>query len=875
MINLSIKKKLIIVVLIPLSVLLVSSMLTILEKEKKVEKLERIQNALQYSQEIGKIIHELQVERGLSSAYIGSDGLKFHDNLIQERKRVDTELKKLPKSLQQYKDLHQYIAPLTLMDFSTLETIRQNVDRLNYSSLNSIHHYNTLIKKSLDIISEISLLSSDFKLSQLLYSYINFMQAKEYTGIKRALISSAFGENEYKPEDLSEFYTYNTLYTTSIANFQHYAYPANKQYFLHLEKSRLYKKVENFESFIDVKMKKNNLLSKMKELSGYGGLIHDFKNYLLRGDEKYFTRFQNHYIQFIKLIQQYKQLKVSRTEISYLTQIQTTFAQYKENLEYIHTLDKKPTVMLLDKQVKIDDTQAIYAFKVLSENIIGVNIKEWFFASTAWINNLYTLENRILLKLHQNISTLENTTNDSLNILKFSMSLMFLLVVLLSIGLYKNISYKLFLIERGLIRFLDYLTNKTNKYELLQIEGKDEFAHLAASINTNMKSTAVHIEKEVAKRTIELQNATNAKSEFLANMSHEIRTPLNAIVGFIDRLYKYETAEEKRLQLKTVKNAASSLLSVINDILDFSKIEQHKLLIENHPFEIQETFSLVVELFFSKAKERQISIKLHIDEDLPQRTQGDTTRIKQVLSNLLSNAIKFSDMQDTIFVNVVYLQAENAYKCEVIDQGIGIAENKLKNIFNSFEQEDSSTTRKYGGTGLGLSISKELIGLMGGTLEVTSGIGKGSNFYFTLPLQSIIEEKKITPKEDTLTLDTSKYLLIVEDNKTNQMLLGMLLEDLELKYDVAENGLKAVEAVEQRNYDLILMDENMPVMNGTEATAIIREHENGSQTPIIAVTANALKGDKEIFLSAGMNDYLSKPIDANELERLLKKYLYL
>ena len=433
------------------------------------------------------------------------------------------------------------------------------------------------------------------------------MQAKEYTGIKRALISSAFGKNEYKAEDLSEFYTYNTLYKKSIANFQHYAYKESKQYFLTLEKSELYKKVENFEAFVGFKMQKNNLLSKMKELSGYGGLIHDFKNYLLRGDEKYFTRFQSHYAKFMRLMQQYEQLKVSRAEMIFLSQIQTTFAHYKENIEYIHTLHKKPTIVLLDKQVKIDDAQAVYAFKVLSENIIGVEIKEWLATSTEWINNLYTLENQILSKLNKNIEALEDATNYSLNMLKFFTAFMFFLVVFLSIGLYKNILDKLALIEHGLIRFLDYLTNKTKKYELLQIEGKDEFALLASSINVNIKSTALYIEKEVARRTQELQNATNTKSEFLANMSHEIRTPLNAIVGFIDRLYKHETVEEKSKQLKIIKDSATSLLSIINDILDFSKIEQHKLLIENHPFNMQEVFSLVVELFFSKAKERQIN----------------------------------------------------------------------------------------------------------------------------------------------------------------------------------------------------------------------------------------------------------------------------
>lgn len=381
------------------------------------------------------------------------------------------------------------------------------------------------------------------------------------------------------------------------------------------------------------------------------------------------------------------------------------------------------------------------------------------------------------------------------------------------------------------------------------------------------------LEEKILERTKELEHAVSVKSNFLANMSHEIRTPLNGIMGFVDILYKNESDEKKRSKLQIVKESSNSLLTIINDILDFSKIESKKLLIERVPIDIRAIFGHVVELFFDKAKEKGINITLNINDDLPEITLGDETRVKQVFSNILSNAIKFANDSSTIVVNVNYLAHESKLYCEVVDSGIGIEASKLDSIFNSFEQADSSISRSYGGTGLGLSISKTLVELMGGTIGVESELGVGSKFYFTLDMHKVEDDLE----EDSKYIEQDKELigevLMVEDNKTNQMLLKLLLEELELEADIANDGLEAVEAVKEKKYDVILMDENMPNMSGLEATKIIRELEFGVEVPIVAVTANALKGDKYTFTENGMNDYLSKPIDSNELKTVLQKYL--
>ncbi|NOR57643.1 MAG: response regulator [Sulfurimonas sp.] len=382
------------------------------------------------------------------------------------------------------------------------------------------------------------------------------------------------------------------------------------------------------------------------------------------------------------------------------------------------------------------------------------------------------------------------------------------------------------------------------------------------------------LEEKIEERTKELEYAISAKSNFLANMSHEIRTPLNGIMGFVDILYKNETDEKKQAKLQIVKESSSSLLTIINDILDFSKIESKKLLIEKVPINVREIFWHVSELFFDKAKEKNVNITLNVDENFPKHTLGDATRVKQVFSNILSNAIKFAYDSSMVVVSVNYLVDESRLYCEVIDSGVGIDASKTDSIFNSFEQADSSVSRNYGGTGLGLSISKTLVELMGGTIGVESELGVGCKFHFTIEMNEV--ESEIEKETDLFeqNRELTGDILMVEDNKTNQMLLKLLLEELNLEADIVNDGLEAVEAAKSKQYDVILMDENMPNMSGLEATKVIRELDFGKNVPIIAVTANALKGDKNYFIDNGMNDYLSKPIDAQELKYLLQKYLY-
>ena len=382
-----------------------------------------------------------------------------------------------------------------------------------------------------------------------------------------------------------------------------------------------------------------------------------------------------------------------------------------------------------------------------------------------------------------------------------------------------------------------------------------------------------NLEQEVQNRTNELYVANRVKGDFLANMSHEIRTPLNAILGFISILKKGETDAKRKKHFDIVERSGETLLTIINDILDFSKMESGKLSVEHVTFDVKKLFEDVYALFSEKAKTKKIHLILKLNAEVPDKALGDVVRIKQIVSNLLSNAIKFTKENGEVTIEVWY--RDGYLYCDVTDTGIGIDKDNLSKVFSSFSQADSSTTRNFGGTGLGLSISKQLVELMGGSIDVKSVVNSGTTFSFNIKLKRVGDKMDYSVEEEAFEciFEEDNKVLIVEDNKTNQMLLEMLLMELDLKCDIVDNGEKAVKQVQEKMYDIVLMDENMPVLNGMEATKKIREFD--TSLPIIAVTANALVGDKDKFMKAGMNDYLSKPINVELLIKVLKKYLTL
>jgi len=456
-------------------------------------------------------------------------------------------------------------------------------------------------------------------------------------------------------------------------------------------------------------------------------------------------------------------------------------------------------------------------------------------------------------------------SKEILNSLLITFSIIFILLFFLSIFILRILLIK----PLAKLHYeIKAIADQDNPLQYLSVLGEDELSELASHFNEHSKLLYE------AKNKISL--ALQTKSDFLANMSHEIRTPMNAILGFINILNKSETDPKKLEQFKIIKNAGEGLLEIINDILDFSKIESGQLKIENTVFETLEPFHRVYKLCELKAKEKDINMFINIQNDIPLQAMGDIFRIKQVFSNLLSNAIKFTPEQGEIKINLS-TDTKNHLVVEVVDNGIGIDPQSIKRIFNSFEQEDISTTRKFGGTGLGLSIASQLTNMMGGQISVRSELEKGSTFAFTLPLfeEDLLNEALVLEEIEAEVPSYTGNVLIVEDNKTNQMLLKIMLTERGITCFCADDGEQGVQAYKQAPYDLILMDENMPNMNGITASKTIKALEEKSNTtiPIVIVTANTLEGDRERFLAEGLDDYIPKPIEDSELDRVLSKYL--
>jgi signal transduction histidine kinase len=365
------------------------------------------------------------------------------------------------------------------------------------------------------------------------------------------------------------------------------------------------------------------------------------------------------------------------------------------------------------------------------------------------------------------------------------------------------------------------------------------------------------------------EQANKLKEAFLANMSHEIRTPMNAIIGFSDILSKRQMGAQEKEYVNTIKAAGENLLTIINDILDISKIEAGMMTFEDHNFSVSEIFISLNVMLMGKAREKNLELIFNCNRSVPDCLSGDPTRLTQIIINLAGNAIKFTTQgRVTVDVTVIKDDAETVMlEFSVTDTGIGITDDKLVHIFERFRQAESHTTRKYGGTGLGLSIAKQLVELQGGTLEVASEFKKGSVFTFCIPYKKSAQVLHVlAPPEINYSIEELSKLkiLLVEDNKLNVMLILSLFSQYNLNVEVAEDGSVAVEKLKEKDFDIVLMDMEMPVMNGYEAATAIRKELNSS-VPIIAMTAHAMSGERDRCLSLGMNDYLSKPINANLL----------
>lgn len=410
--------------------------------------------------------------------------------------------------------------------------------------------------------------------------------------------------------------------------------------------------------------------------------------------------------------------------------------------------------------------------------------------------------------------------------------------------------------------FNSYLNGDFSK-KVPDLDRQDEIGDLSRAANEFRM-----LNENLKKANAEAEEAYRIKSDFLANMSHEIRTPMNGIIGMISVLQETELSKDQKEMLRMISISGNGLLTVLNDILDLSKVESGKFILEKNPFDLGKALENLEFLFNSVAAEKGIEFKVKCDfNDVPKVFVGDVTRLKQILINLCSNAIKFTE-EGGVFLKVEITAHLNRYKILFLveDSGIGISSESLDKLFRAFTQADTSITRRFGGTGLGLAISSKLAQCMNSEINVESTPGVGSCFWFNVFLE---EGEIIEPDSKIISATKSKdaRVLVVEDNQMNYFVIKKMLDKLGHNFVYAKNGLEAVKAAKKQKFDIILMDMQMPVMDGIEATKKIREFDK--EVKIVALTANVLEQDRKLCYEVGMDDFLTKPIKLGELSKFL------
>ena len=445
----------------------------------------------------------------------------------------------------------------------------------------------------------------------------------------------------------------------------------------------------------------------------------------------------------------------------------------------------------------------------------------------------------------------------------------------------------------------DMVPGSGERIPIDKTDTENEIGRLSRSVNGLLEAVETALNESVDARH-RAEEATRSKSRFLANMSHEIRTPMNAIMGFSSLTLKTDLTAQQRDYITKIDLSSRALLAIINDILDFSKIEADKLALEHIGFQLDEVMDIMTSMVSLQAQRKLLKLNSTIDDEVPRSLMGDPLRLGQILVNLANNAVKFTET-GRIDIRVTLTKKDDG-DCRIFfsisDTGIGMTDDEVCRLFEAFSQADTSVSRKFGGTGLGLSISKRLVEMMGGTISVSSQPGKGSTFSFELPFDIDRRVPESLPRLNRFQFYHPEYassselpaehqsissqrgmngvkILLVEDNRINQQVAMEILINAGAVVNLANNGREAVAAASEKPYDLILMDVQMPVMDGYEATALIRNNQKLREIPIIAMTAHAMSGAKTQCLEAGMDDYISKPIDNEVLINTIRRWIEL